>query len=225
MRGIIGKKVGMTQVFDAQGAAKPVTVIDASSCAVVGHRTVERDGYSAVILGFRDAKERHLTRAQQGNFKALGGPAKRVVREFRVPPEALADFVVGADAQLEKLFNPGDLVDVKGVTKGRGFTGVMKRWKFRGFGQTHGTHEYRRHPGAIGQRKTPGRVFPNKKLPGHYGVEAVTVQNLEVVEVLAEQKLILLKGAIPGHREAMVMVCNSAKQESKRRNKPSHKQK
>ena len=205
MKGLIGKKVGMTQVFNDEGNAVPVTVIDVSSCEVVGKRTPEKDKYSAVILGFKDVGEKHLTKPMIGHFKKAGAKAKRIVKEFRVSADELAKYNVG-DAIKAEMFEKGQLVDVTGVTKGRGSQGVMKRWNFRGFGQTHGTHEYRRHPGAIGQRKTPGRVYPNKHLPGHYGVEQVTTQNLSVVEAIAEKNLLLIKGGIPGANEGIVVV-------------------
>jgi large subunit ribosomal protein L3 len=210
MKGLIGKKVGMTQVFGEGGTMIPVTVIDVTSCEVVGKRTMEKDQYSAVILGFKDAKEKHLTKAQIGSFKKAGAKNKRVVKEFRVSVDEAAKFNVG-EAVSPEMFKKGELVDVTGITKGRGTQGVVKRWKFRGFGQTHGTHEYRRHPGAIGQRKTPGRVYPNKKLPGHYGVEQVTTQNLQVVDVIAEKNLLLVKGGIPGTSDGLVWVMPSVK--------------
>jgi large subunit ribosomal protein L3 len=206
MKGFIGKKVGMTQVFSADGNAIPVTVIDVSSCEVVGKRTQEKDEYTAVVLGIEDAKEKHLTKAQIGSFKKAGAHAKRILKEFRVTEAELATFNVGDAIKPENFFKVGELVDVQGVTKGRGTQGVMKRWNFRGFGQTHGTHEYRRHPGAIGQRKTPGRVYPNKKLPGHYGVEKVSMTNLTVVEIISEKNLILVQGAVPGHNDGLVVV-------------------
>ena len=206
VNGIIGKKIGMTQIFDSEGSAIPVTVIDTTSCEVVGKRTQEKDAYTAVILGFGDAKEKHLTKPQLGSFKKAGAKPKRVVREFRVAAQDLEQFTVGEGVKLESLFKKGEKVDVQGITKGRGYQGVMKRWNFRGFGETHGTHEYRRHPGAIGQRKTPGRVYPNKKLPGHYGVETVSVQNLEVADVIEEKGLLLVKGAVPGHADGIVII-------------------
>ncbi len=206
MKGLIGKKVGMTQVFSADGNAIPVTVIDVSTCEVVGKRTQATDEYTAVVLGIEDAKEKHLTKAQIGSFKKAGAKAKRILKEFRVSEADLATFNVGDAVKPENFFKVGELVDVQGVTKGRGYQGVMKRWNFRGFGQTHGTHEYRRHPGAIGQRKTPGRVYPNKKLPGHYGVEKVSMTNLTVVEIIAEKNLILVQGAVPGHNDGLVVV-------------------
>ena len=170
----------------------------------------ERDQYSAVTLGFGKAKEKRLAAAQKGAFKKAAVEPRRVLKEFRVTPDEAAGLNVG-EAVSVGVFEKGQLVDVTGITKGRGFQGVMKRWNFRGFGQTHGTHEYRRHPGAIGQRKTPGRVYPNKKMPGHYGVEQVTTQNLTVVDVDAEKNLLLVKGAVPGHSDGIVFVRPSVK--------------
>ncbi len=222
MKGLIGKKVGMTQVFTDDGNQVPVTVIDTTSCEVVAKRTLEKDKYTAVVLGFKDAKEKHLTRAQAGNFKKAGAKAKRLVREFRLSADELSKFNVG-DAVKPDMFQKGQLVDVTGLTKGRGYQGVVKRWKFRGFGQTHGTHEYRKHPGAIGQRKTPGRVYPNKKLPGHYGVEQVTTQNLTVVDILPEKNLLLIKGGVPGNTDSIVYVKPSMKLALRESHKPSKK--
>lgn len=210
-KGVIGKKVGMTQVFSEDGNLVPVTVVDVSGCVVVGKRTPEKDKYSAVVLGFGEVKDKHLTRALAGAFKKSNSPSRRHLKEFRVSADELAAFNIG-DAVKAEQFTKGQLVDVTGTTKGRGFQGVMKRWSFKGSQtKTHGTHEYQRHPGAIGQRKTPGRVYPNKKMPGHYGVEQVTTQNLTVVEVIADKGLVLLKGAIPGHNEALVYLRPSVK--------------
>ncbi|MFZ5468437.1 MAG: 50S ribosomal protein L3 [Myxococcota bacterium] len=210
-QGVIGKKVGMTQVFTDEGNLVPVTVIDVSSCVVVGKRTPEKDKYSALVLGFGEVKEKHLTRAQNNAFKKANAKPRRVLREFRVSADEAAKFNVGDEVKAD-LFQKGQLVDVTGTTKGRGFSGVMRRWSFKGSQtKTHGTHEYQRHPGAIGQRKTPGRVYPNKKMPGHYGVEKVTTQNLSVVDVVADKGLILLKGAIPGHNEGLVFLQPSVK--------------
>lgn len=205
MKGLIGKKIGMTQVFNEEGNLIPVTVIDASTCLVVGKRTPAKDKYSAVTLGFGEVKEKALTKAQVGSFKKAGATARRHLKEFRVSEDEANKLNVG-DAVKVDMFAKGQLVDVTGITKGRGFQGVMKRWNFGGFKMTHGTHEYRRHPGAVGQRKTPGRVYPNKKMPGHYGVEKVTTQNLTIVDVDTEKNLILVKGAIPGHNDGIVYV-------------------
>src|SRR4051794_13628928 len=193
MKGLIGKKIGMTQVFDGDGMMVPVTIIDTTSCIVVGKRTLEKDKYTAVTLGFGEAKEKKLNKPDAGHVKKSGAPPRKHIKEFRISGDDLAKHNVG-DAIKPDMFTKGELVDVTGITKGRGTQGVVKRWKFRGFGQTHGTHEYRKHPGAIGQRKTPGRVYPNKKMPGHYGVENNTTQNLTVVEVIADKGLLLVKG-------------------------------
>ena len=211
MKGLIGKKAGMTQIFNAEGNAVPVTVIDVTSVEIVGKRTQAKEGYNAVILGMTDAKEKHLTKAQVGSFKKAGAHLKRTVREFRVEAADLETFTVGEHVKVDAFFKMGELVDVTGITKGRGTQGVVKRWNFRGFGQTHGTHEYRRHPGAIGQRKTPGRVYPNKKLPGHYGVEQVTTQNLEVVGLHPEKNLILVKGGVAGSNNGLIVIKPSVK--------------
>lgn len=206
MKGLIGKKVGMTQVFNDEGNLVPVTVIDVNTCAVVGKRTQEKDQYSAVTLGFGEIREKNLTLAERGFFKKGNAPQRRHLKEFRVSTDEAATFNVG-DSVKPDMFAKGQLVDVTGVTKGRGFSGVMRRWSFKGSQtKTHGTHEYQRHPGAIGQRKTPGRTYPNKKMPGHYGVEKVTTQNLTVVDVDSEKGLLLVKGAVPGHNDAIVYV-------------------
>jgi large subunit ribosomal protein L3 len=206
VKGLIGKKIGMTQVFNEEGNLVPVTVVDVNTCQVVGKRTPEKDQYSAVTLGYGAIREKVLTNAQKGFFKKNNTSARRHLKEFRVTPEDAAKFTVG-DAVKADMFTKGQLVDVTGITKGRGFQGVMRRWSFKGSQtKTHGTHEYQRHPGAIGQRKTPGRTYPNKKMPGHYGVEQVTTQNLTVVDVDVEKGLLLVKGAIPGHNEAIVYV-------------------
>ncbi|NOK18489.1 50S ribosomal protein L3 [Corallococcus carmarthensis] len=211
MKGLIGKKIGMTQVFNDEGNLVPVTVIDVNTCLVVGKRTPEKDEYSAVTVGFGEIREKLLNKPQLGFFKKASATPRRHLREFRVTAEEAAGFNVG-DAIKADLFAKGELVDVTGITKGRGFSGVMRRWSFKGSQtKTHGTHEYQRHPGAIGQRKTPGRTYPNKKMPGHYGVERVTTQNLTVVDVDVEKGLVLVKGAVAGHNDGIVIVRPSIK--------------
>nr|WP_275583634.1 50S ribosomal protein L3 [Archangium primigenium] len=208
---MIGKKIGMTQVFNDEGNLVPVTVVDVNTCHIVGKRTPEKDAYSAITLGFGEIREKNVNKPQLGFFKKASAPLRRHLKEFRVTAEEAAGFNVG-DAVKADLFTKGELVDVTGITKGRGFQGVMKRWSFKGSQTaTRGTHEYRRHPGAIGQRKTPGRVYPNKKLPGHYGVEKVTTQNLTVVDVDVEKGLLLIKGAVPGHNDGIIVVRPSIK--------------
>jgi len=224
MKGLVAKKVGMTQVFDANGMRIPVTVLDVSTCMVVGRRSPEKDGYSAVILGFGEIREKLLNGPRKGLFKKAEVTPRRTLREFRVRPEEAAAMEIGKSISVE-MFAPGDFVDVSGLSKGRGMQGVMRRWHFSGFYQTHGTHEYRRHPGAIGQRKTPGRVHPNKKQPGHMGDAKVTTQNLKVVEVIPERNLILLKGAVPGHKNGLVVLRPAIKpaQKAARASKPGAK--
>jgi large subunit ribosomal protein L3 len=213
LKGLIGKKIGMTQVFDEDGNLVPVTVIDASTCTVVGKRTPERDRYSAVTLGFGKAKEKRLTAAQKGSFKKAGVEPRRVVKEFRVTPDEASGMNVG-DTVGVQLFEKGQLVDVTGVTKGRGFQGVMKRWNFRGFGQTHGTHEYRRHGGSIGTNMTPGRTLPGLKMPGQYGNETVTAHNLKVARLMVEDDLVLIEGAVPGPKNQLVIVRGAIKKKN-----------
>ncbi|RKG49264.1 50S ribosomal protein L3 [Corallococcus sp. AB011P] len=211
MKGLIGKKIGMTQVFNDEGNLVPVTVIDVNTCLVVGKRTPEKDEYSAVTVGFGEIREKLLNKPELGFFKKASATPRRHLREFRVTAEEAAGFNVG-DAIKADMFTKGELVDVTGVTKGRGFSGVMRRWSFKGSQtKTHGTHEYQRHPGAIGQRKTPGRTYPNKKMPGHYGVDRVTTQNLTVVDVDVEKGLVLVKGAVAGHNDGIVIVRPSIK--------------
>ncbi|AFE10197.1 50S ribosomal protein L3 [Corallococcus sp. CA049B] len=211
MKGLIGKKIGMTQVFNDEGNLVPVTVIDVNTCLVVGKRTPEKDQYSAVTVGFGEIREKLLNKPELGFFKKASATPRRHLREFRVTAEEAAGFNVG-DAVKADMFTKGELVDVTGVTKGRGFSGVMRRWSFKGSQtKTHGTHEYQRHPGAIGQRKTPGRTYPNKKMPGHYGVDRVTTQNLTVVDVDVEKGLVLVKGAVAGHNDGIVIVRPSIK--------------
>jgi large subunit ribosomal protein L3 len=213
----------MTQVFNEEGNLVPVTVVDVSSCLVVGKRTPEKDKYSAVVLGFGSAKDKRLTRAQREAFKKGGTEARRHLKEFRVTAEDAAGYTVGQPVKVD-LFSKGQLVDVTGITKGRGFQGVMRRWSFKGSQTaTRGTHEYQRHPGAIGQRKTPGRVYPNKKMPGHYGVEQVTTQNLVVADVDVEKNLILLRGAVPGHNEGVVYIKPSIKKALRDQHAAKHK--
>jgi large subunit ribosomal protein L3 len=211
VKGLIGKKIGMTQVFNDEGNLVPVTVIDVNTCLVVGKRTPEKDQYSAVTVGFGEIREKLLNKPQLGFFKKASATPRRHLREFRVTAEEAAAFNVG-EAVKADMFAKGELVDVTGVTKGRGFSGVMRRWSFKGSQtKTHGTHEYQRHPGAIGQRKTPGRTYPNKKMPGHYGVERNTTQNLTVVDVDVEKGLVLVKGAVAGHNDSIVIVRPSIK--------------
>jgi large subunit ribosomal protein L3 len=209
MKGIIGKKIGMTTVFGEDGMAVPVTVIEAAPNLVFGHRTVERDGYTAlqVAFGEMDAKaERRSTKPHLGEFKKRGQKPHKGIKEFRADAKELGEHAVGSQITVE-VFKKGEKVDVTAVSRGMGFQGVMKRHHMKGAARDSSTaHELHRHPGAIGQRKTPGRVFRNKRLPGHMGTDKVTVQKLRIIDVIPESNLILVSGSVPGHDDAQVMV-------------------
>jgi large subunit ribosomal protein L3 len=207
--GLIGKKLGMTQVFAADGTCVPVTVIQTGPCTVVQRKTPERDGYAAVQIGFGEKKPQRATKAERGHCTRSGKGPFRVLREFR--GQELSNYEVGQEIPTAALFQPGDLVDVTGKTKGRGYTGVVKRHGMKGFPATHGTHEYFRHGGAIGNRSFPGRVFKGKRMAGHYGDSRVTVQCLQVIDVRSEEHLLLVKGAIPGARGGIVLVRKTVK--------------
>ncbi len=214
--GIIGKKLGMTQLYKEDGTVQRVTVVDTSSVIVVGKRTKEKDGYTALVLGMRDAKEKHLTKPEAGAFKKANVAAKRELRELRCDEEFAGKYEVGASLNLADIFQPGQIVDAQGKTRGRGFSGVVRRWSFAGFVSTHGTHEYRRHGGSIGTNMTPGRTLPNLKMPGQYGNETVSVLNLRVARVDAEKQLLLIEGGIPGPRNATVLVRHGVKARPKK---------
>ena len=208
IKGIIGKKVGMTQIFDDNGNAIPVTVIEAGPCTVVQKKTAEgKDGYDAVQLGFEDIAERKLTKAEVGHFKKNGLTTKRYLKEFRL--EDVSGLNVG-DTVAADIFAAGEKVDITGITKGRGFTGVVKRWGHHILRMTHGTGPIHRQVGSQGTID-PARVFKNMKMPGQYGNEQVTVLNLAVVKVDAEKNLIAVKGAVPGAKGGIVFIRDSVK--------------
>jgi len=202
--GIIGRKLGMTQVYTAQGVLVPVTVIQAGPCTVVATRRTEREGYAAAQVGFGAAKAQRLPKALAGQFTKAGTGTFAVLREFRLregePP------AIGTEVKVGDVFHPGERVHVSGISKGRGTAGVMKRHLFSGFPGSHGTHEYFRHGGSIGNRSYPGRVFKGKRMSGRYGAERVTTRNLVVVAVRAEDNLLLIRGAVPGSRNGTVIV-------------------
>ncbi len=212
LRAILASKVGMTDFFAEDGSVIPVTVVQAGPCVVIGTRTPEKDQYAAVRLGYAPPlKEKNTPKAYLGVFKKAGVDAKRHVREVRVEAKELAEFKVG-DLVKADIFKKGEFVDVTGITKGRGFQGVFKRHGMVGArSDSHGTHEHRRHPGSIGQRKTPGRTFPGKRMPGHYGVDQVTIQNLQVADVDVENNLLILRGAVPGAPGGLLTVKASVK--------------
>ena len=209
MKGLIGKKIGMTTVFGEDGNANPVTVIEVQPNLVFGHRTAEKDGYTALQLATFEMDEKAQKRATKpklGEFKKKGQKPHKLIREFRVDGKELAAHAIGTALTVE-MFKKGELVDIAGVTRGFGFSGVFKRHHMKGAARDSSTaHELHRHIGAIGQRKTPGRVFRNKRMPGQKGVEVRTVQNLRVIDVIPESNLILVKGAVPGHRKGILTV-------------------
>ena len=207
-KGIIGKKIGMTQIFDEIGNVIPVTIIEAGPCVVTQKKTAENDGYDAVQLGFMDVKEKHMTKAEIGHFAKAGVAYKKHLKEFRL--EDCSALNVG-DVITADTFAAGEKVDVTGMTKGRGFSGCVKRWNNHILRMTHGTGPIHRQPGSMGSISDPSRIFKNKKMPGQYGNEQVTVLNLKVVKIDSERNLIAVKGAIPGAKDGIVFVRDSIK--------------
>jgi large subunit ribosomal protein L3 len=210
MKGILGKKVGMTQIFSEQGEVIPVTVIEAGPCFVAQIKTVERDGYTAVQLGFEETKSKHLTQPQLQHLQKSNLPALRHLREFRMPSEGLGALQEGEKVTVD-VFEVGEYVDVTGTSKGKGFAGVVKRHGFRGGPKTHGQSDRLRTPGSIGACTTPGRVFKGKRMPGRMGGERVTAQGLKVVLVDPERNLLAVRGAVPGAKNGLVMVRQARK--------------
>lgn len=210
LRGLIGRKVGMTQVFSEEGEVIPVTAIETGPCWIIQKKNQTRDGYTAVQLGFGVSKVKRTTKPLQGHFRRSNVPPTRWLREFRVDEQTLEELEEGQQISGE-IFADWRYVDVIGTSKGRGFTGVMKRHNFAGKSRSHGTHEYFRHGGSIGASATPSRVFKNRGMPGQYGNERVTVQKLEVVKFLEERHLLLVKGAVPGPNGGMIVVQVSKK--------------
>ena len=201
-KAIIGRKIGMSQIFDEAGKVIPVTVIEAGPCVVVQKKTEEKDGYNAVQLGFQDVPERKLTKPEQGHLKKAEVPMKKVLKEFKL--DKAAEMNVGDEIKADT-FAKGDHIDVTGISKGKGFQGRIKRWGQRRGPMTHGSH-FQRHPGSIGQCAYPARVLKGVKMAGHMGNERVTVKNLSVVRIDAEQNLILVKGAVPGAKNGLVAI-------------------
>ncbi len=200
MLGIVGKKIGMSQIFDERARVVPVTVIQAGPCKVIQKKTTATDGYTAVQVGFDSRSVKNVSKALQGHCK---GDCYKVIREFTVDSDAELE---GLEELSVDLFEVSEIVDVVGTSKGRGFSGVMKRHNFSGMKASHGVHENYRGPGSIGQCATPSRVFKGKKLPGHYGNARRTVKNLEIVKIDKEKNLLFVKGAIPGHRNSTVLL-------------------
>ena len=207
-KAIIGRKVGMTQLFAEDGKVIPVTVIEAGPCPVVQVKTTETDGYVALKLGFLDAKEKAMNKPDLGQFKKAGVKPCKVLKEVRL--DSVEGYNVGDEVKAD-VFAAGDKVDASGVTKGHGYTGVIKRWNQHRLKETHGVGPVHREPGSMGANSSPSRVFKHKKLAGQYGVENVTIQNLEVVRVDAQRNAILVKGAIPGPKGSVVTLKTSVK--------------
>ena len=207
-RAIIGKKVGMTQIFDATGKVIPVTVVEAGPCTVTQIKTVEKDGYASIQLGYADISDKKLTKPMKGHFAKAGVSAKKYLKEFRI--EDCSQYNVG-DIVLADLFKEGDKVDVVGTSKGKGYAGVVKRWNARMQQHTHGVGPVHRSVGSMGANTDPSRVMPGKKMAGHLGAERVTVQNLEVVKVDAEANMIAIRGAVPGPKGSLVFIKNTVK--------------
>ncbi len=207
-KGIIGKKLGMTQIFTENGTTIPVTVIEAGPCYVTQKKTVDIDGYDAVQLGFEDIKEKLVNKPAAGHFKKAGVSAKRHLKEFRL--ENASDMNVG-DVVAADTFANGEKVDITGITKGHGYTGAVKRWGNHILKMTHGTGPVHREVGSMGACSSPSRVYKNKKMAGQYGNEQVTVLNLEIVKIDAEKNLVAVKGAVPGARGGIVFIRDSVK--------------
>ncbi|MBX8466117.1 MULTISPECIES: 50S ribosomal protein L3 [unclassified Deinococcus] len=203
MKGILGTKIGMTQIWKGDRAV-PVTVVLAGPCPVVQRKTAQTDGYEAVQIGYAPKREKSVNRPAAGHFKKAGVSPVRFLREFR-------DFNPEGDTVAIDIFSEGEKIDATGTSKGKGFQGVMKRWNFKGGPASHGSKKWHRRPGSIGQRKTPGRVYKGKRMAGHMGMERITVQNLEVVEIRADENIILVKGAIPGANGGLVVLRQAAK--------------
>ena len=207
-KAIIGKKLGMTQVFTDDGRVQPVTVIEAGPCYVTQIKTVETDGYNSVQVAYGDIKAKNVNKCQTGAFKKANVEPKRVMKEFKY--NDITKFALGQVIKAD-MFAEGDIVDVTGTSKGHGFTGVIKRWNQRRLKMTHGVGPVHREVGSMGANSTPSRVFKGKKMPGHYGHETITVQNLKVVRVDADRNIILVKGSVPGPVESIVTIKSAAK--------------
>ena len=207
-KAIIGKKIGMTQVFTPNGLVVPVTVVEAGPCDVVRVKTVEKDNYNSVVVAFQKQKEQRLTKPELGVFKKANIEPCKILREFKF--DDCSVYNTGAQIKAD-IFAEGDKVDVMGYTRGRGYTGVIQRWNQHRLKMTHGVGPVHREVGSMSANSTPSRVFKNKNMPGHYGFERVTVQNLEVVKVDAERNILLIKGCVPGPKGAVLTIRDSKK--------------
>lgn len=207
-KAILGKKLGMTQIFTPDGLVIPVTVVEAGPCYVVQKKTNEKDGYEALVVAFDQTKENRLSKPQLGVLKKANVAPSKILREFRF--ENTADYEIGKEIKAD-IFAESDIVDVSGTTRGRGFTGNIQRWNAHRLKMTHGVGPVHREVGSMGANSTPSRVFKNKKMPGHYGSESVTIQNLEIVKVDAERNILLVKGCLPGPKGSIVTIKEAVK--------------
>ena len=207
-KGIIGKKLGMTQIFDEVGNVIPVTLIEAGPCVVAQKKTVENDGYDAIQLAYKEAKEKHLTKAELGHFKKAGISPKRHLKEFRL--EDCSAYEAGTVVSVDT-FAAGEKVDITGTSKGHGYTGSIKRWNHHILRMTHGTGPVHRQPGSMGANSTPSRIYKNKKMAGQWGNEQITILNLAVVKIDAAKNIIAVKGAVPGAKGGIVFIRDSVK--------------
>jgi len=208
--GLLGKKIGMTQVFADDGESVPVTVIQAGPCQVVGTRTVERDGYSAIVLGFDEKPLRLANKPELGALKESGGKPQRFVRELRLDAKEVEKYQVGQTIGPKDVFTENMAVDVEGWSKGKGYQGVIKRHHMSGMTRAHGTHEYFRHGGSIGCRLTPQRVHKGKRMAGQMGNEKKSIQNLQLFKILAEENCVLVRGSVPGAKNEYVVITKAA---------------
>jgi large subunit ribosomal protein L3 len=208
IKGILARKIGMTQVFDDQGNKIPVTVVKTEGCKILEKKTVDKDGYNALLLGFEETKESKLNKPLQGFFRKLGMPFYRILKEIRV--DKITDELKVGDNITVGIFKPGDIVDVTGTSKGKGFAGGVKRWHYGGGGASHGSM-FHRAPGSIGASSYPSRVFKGHHFPGRMGGKTVTVKALEVVRIIEDEGLMLIKGAVPGARNSLLVIKDSKK--------------
>lgn len=211
VEGILGKKVGMTQFFSDTGEIIPVTVVKAGPCSVVQKKIKDKDGYDALQLGFEKKRDERVTKPLRGHFKTHNSPCYYFLKEFKV--DDIENYQSGQEITIKDVFKVGDFVDVSGITKGRGFTGVVKRWNFRGGPKSHGSM-FNRAPGSIGASSDPSRVLKGRKLPGHFGGEGVTVQNLEVINIEPEENILVIKGPVPGARNGLLEIKKAKKVKS-----------
>jgi len=205
---ILGRKLGMTQIFTDEGLSIPVTVIEAKPCTIVQKKVVETDGYNSIKIGFEDVNEKKLNKPDKGQFSKVKAAPKKILKEFRL--EDVANYEVGQEIKASDIFQAGDRIDVSGISKGKGFQGTIKRYGQKGGPETHGSM-YHRRVGSMGSNTSPARVFKGKKLPGHMGVDKITVQNLDIVRVDAERNLLLVKGAVPGPKGNLLVIKNTVK--------------